>query len=282
MTVPAIVEVGKSLESMEERFAASLPPHLPAKKFVRTAINGIQRKPEILKCDRRSIYEACMRASQDGLILDGREAALVPYKGQAQYIPMVAGLLKKARQSGEISTISANVVYENDEFNYELGDFEQIIHRPALVNRGNPIAVYAICKLRDGGIHREVMSVEQIEAIRKRSRAASDGPWVTDWSEMARKTVLRRITKYLPASTDLASVIDDDDDDIKAAVTDVDPGTGEATRDKPATKPSRAKAAMQAAPRTIDVDPEPVQSDDGPEYDPETGEIIDGERDIPL
>lgn len=208
------VQVRHDLQRMATEFEAVLPPQIPTDRFVRTAITAVGMNPDLLRTDRRSLLGACMKAAQDGLLPDGREAALVIFKGKAQYMPMVAGLLKKARQSGQISSISAHVVYERDEFDYQLGDEERIHHKPVITGeRGKPIAVYAIARTTDGGAYREVMSVAQVEKVRSSSRASKpDSPWNTWWDEMARKTVIRRLAKYMPSSTDLDQVLQRDNE----------------------------------------------------------------------
>lgn len=207
------LQVRHDLQRMATEFEAVLPPQIPTDRFVRTAITAVGMQPDLLRTDRRSLLGACMKAAQDALLLDGREAALVIFKGKAQYMPMVAGILKKVRQSGQISTITAHVVYERDEFDYQLGDDERIFHKPNILqDRGKPVAVYCIARAIDGGAFREVMSTAQVEKIRLRAPGGQKGPWVTDWDEMARKTVVRRLSKYLPSSTDLDRVLGRDNE----------------------------------------------------------------------
>ncbi|MFY9341199.1 MAG: recombinase RecT [Planctomycetota bacterium] len=214
-----------TLTKLEAEFGMALPPQIPTQKFIRTTITALQMNADLLDADRRSVLAACMKAAQDGLLVDGREAALVVFslKGTktAQYMPMIGGLLKKLRNSGELASIAAHVAYENDEFRYELGDEERIIHRPKLNERGKPMAAYAIARTKDGAIYREVMSVEQIEQVRSVSRA-KDGPWFAWWDEMARKTVLRRLLKRLPSSADLDAVLahDNETNDLAPQVPD--------------------------------------------------------------
>lgn len=208
-----------TLTRMQPEFTAALPPQIPVEKFVRTVITVVQMNPLHLDADRRSLLGACMKAAQDGLLLDGREAALVPFNGKGgravQYMPMIAGILKKIRNSGELASISANVVYQRDQFDYELGDEERIKHKPHLGDdRGAPVAVYAIARTKDNAVYREVMSVGEVEKIRRASRAANAGPWVDHWGEMARKTVIKRLAKRLPSSTDLDQVIASDNEAI--------------------------------------------------------------------
>lgn len=284
MTTPQSKEVSvidtvyQALDHMQPKFKAALPTHIDPKKFTRVAITAIQHSPDLQDiakqspAARQSIYNACSRAAADGLMPDGREGAIVAfnkkvgdnkYEKHAQWMPMVEGLRKMVRNSGEITNLSVQVVHENDHFDYQLGDQEFIVHKPALKNRGKIIGAYSIATLKDGEKSREFMDIDQIEAIKARSKTAKFGPWVTDYSEMARKTVFRRHYKSLPKSTDLDSVIEHDDDfndlpsqhalqasagpdfTVVAAPSVTEPA-------KPARQ-SRAKAAMkQAEPAVID------------------------------
>ena len=115
------------------------------------------------------------------------------------------------RNSGEVSSAEAHVVYENDEFDYLLGDNPRIEHKPALSGRGEPVAAYAIIKLTNGEVLREIMSIEEIEWVRRVSKAPKGGPWDNWWGEMARKTVLRRCAKSAPTQSDLDELLKRDD-----------------------------------------------------------------------
>jgi len=243
-----------TLVKMQPEFAAALPPQIPVEKFIRTTLTAVQMNPELLGADRRSLLGACMKAAQDGLMLDGREAAPVIFRTKegpkVQYMPMVGGILKKIRNSGELASISAHVVYDKDLFKYSLGDNENIEHTPSLdSDRGKPIAAYAIAKTKDGAIYREVMSVGDIEKVRNASRASQSGPWVQWWDEMARKTVIRRIAKRLPSSADVDQMLENDNE------TYVQQSSRQTIDITPAPEPlSRLKASMGAV-------------------DPETGEV---------
>jgi len=217
---PANAPLSTVVRGMQSQFALALPEHVSPERFVRVVVTAIQSNPGLQNADRDSVLGAAIKCAQDGLLPDGREAALVVYGTKAQYLPMIAGVLAKVRRSGELLTIAAHVVYEKDAFAYTLGDDERIDHQPFLTGeRGKPIAAYAVAKTKDGGIYREVMSIAQIEQVRNVSRAKGAGPWVQWWDEMARKTVLRRLAKRLPMSTDLQQVFQRDDDhyDIRAA-----------------------------------------------------------------
>jgi recombination protein RecT len=201
-------EFGVQLIEMKQNLAQALPAGIAPDRFIRVTLTAIQLQPELLECERKSLLLACLRAANDGLMPDGREGAFVIFKGKngkvAQWMPMYQGLLKKVRNTGELLSISANVVYERDQFDYELGDSERIVHKPAIGERGRPLAVYAIAHLKGGGIVREVMSREQVYQVRAVSRASGqDSPWQKWEDEQWRKTALRRLYKRLPSSTEM-------------------------------------------------------------------------------
>ena len=190
ITISPVEAMRSTLVRMQPDFTAALPTQITAEKFVRTTMTAVQMNPALLQGDRRSLLGACMKAAQDGLMLDGREAALVVFGQKVQYMPMIGGILKKLRNSGDLLTISANVVFEKDIFDFTLGDEEKISHKPYLGRlKGDIIAVYAIAKTKDGGVYREVMTIDQIEKVRASSRASGAGPWTQWFDEMAKKTV---------------------------------------------------------------------------------------------
>lgn len=208
------------LQKMDGQLKAALPSHIPLERFMRVVQTACNSNPDLLGADRRSLFESAMKAAQDGLLPDGKEGALVIYKTKnrdgtwaekVQWMPMIGGLLKKIRNSGELKTINAHVVFENDHFHFVLGDEERIEHTPTLDEPGRPIAAYAIAQTKDGGIYRRVMSLAQIEKVRKASRAGERGPWASWWEAMAEKTVLRNLAKLLPMSSDLDDLIRRDD-----------------------------------------------------------------------
>lgn len=183
-----------------------------ADKFIRVVLNSVLANPRLMDVSRASLVAACMRAAQDGLMPDGREAVLNIYstkiKGKsgerdrwedkAQYLPMVGGLIKKLYSGGEITYVDATVVHKNDVFRYKRGDDPGIDHEPKGGSDADVIAAYAIVKLKNGEVKREVMWRADIERVRAASKSADSGPWATWWSEMAIKSVLKRIYKQLP------------------------------------------------------------------------------------
>ena len=197
-------EVRNNLMRMTGQFKMALPAHIPPERFIRYAMTAIQNNPDLYsdKSDRRTLYSALMKAAQDGLIPDGREAALVLFGKDIQYMPMVEGLMKRARNSGMIKNWSVQVVKENDEFAYELGDNEHFIHKPKLKDRGPTIGAYSIVTLKDGEKSREWMDIDQLNTVRAQSKMPNGPAWKNNADEMYRKTVCRRHIKRLPKSTD--------------------------------------------------------------------------------
>lgn len=248
---PRKADFTQELAAYEGQIAAALPSHIPLERFKRVIITAVNQNPELVGADRRSLFISCVRAAQDGLLPDSREAALVIFRDKkrgletVQYMPMVQGILKKVRNTGDLATISAHVVYRNDVFSYALGDDEHITHRPALQDRGVPIGAYAIARLKDGSVQREFMTIEEIEKARAVSRAGKSeyGPWTQWWSEMARKTVVRRLAKYLPSSSDLDRILANDEtmelDSADAQPRDVTP------------RPTRAEFSPAPQPQAI-------------------------------
>jgi len=198
----------------KKQFALSLPKHLSADRFLRVALTAFTRTPKLLQCTKESLTESLMDCSSLGLEPDGRRAHLIPYGNKCQLIVDYKGLVELARRSGEISDIHADVVCENDFFEYSFGTNGNLEHKPAIKEKGEVIAAYSYVKLKDGSSSYEVMNIEEIEAIRKRSKAAGNGPWKTDWNEMAKKTVFRRHSKWLPVSSELMKAAVDKDYDV--------------------------------------------------------------------
>lgn len=250
-----VAVIRQNLQLMEPEFKAALPPHISVEKFKRVALTAIQNTPALVNADRRSLFGAFVRLAQDGLLPDGREAAIVMFGNKAQAMPMIAGILKKIRQSGEVAKVSAQVVYERDKFIVKYGFDEDVEHVPPALNepRGEPIGAYATAVLKDGSQLLEVMSLEDIQAVRKVSRAASNGPWVSWWGEMARKTVMRRLSKRLPMSTDLEDEVFSRDPTMQP-----NPHHIERTIDAEPSEPPAPISRLDAIEHSItDAEPEP-------------------------
>lgn len=211
-----IDEFRDNINRMGDQFLAALPKHVDVEKFKRTIVTAVSLTPALLEADRRSLLASAMKAASDGLLPDGREAALVPFKGQVQYLPMVGGLLKRMRQSGDVRSITCEVIYENDRFERWIDEHgEHIRHEPNYrdADRGPMMAAYACVYTNDGGVYVEVMSKAEIEKARavSKTKDREDGPWRNWEAAMWRKTVLRKVAKTAPVATDVLELIARDD-----------------------------------------------------------------------
>lgn len=207
-------EVCQALTAAESTFKMSLPPQIPSAKFIRVAQTAIRQNAGLASLDRQSLYAAFHKCAADGLLPDGREAAIVPFGQTATYMPMIQGICKKARNSGEIKTINAQIVYKNDAYEHWIDESgEHFKHVPARGDRGEVLLVYAFCQTKDDGVFFEELSMDDIGAIEKVSRQKG-GPWSGPFrTEMMRKSAIRRLLKYrVPSSTDVDDIIRENDE----------------------------------------------------------------------
>ena len=185
-------------------FGAMLAPTITRAAFERSALSLAQRDPKFLRYDRRQVFMCLSEAAEDGLRPDGREGVIIEMGGKLRWFPMVYGLIKLAVQSGAVKSIQAHAVYSGEHFKVWLGMESRIEHeRDVALVSGDPVAVYAVMRLPDGDTRFEVMSWGDVQAIRKRSRAGSSGPWVSDPVAMGLKTVVKRALKYMPMSMEV-------------------------------------------------------------------------------
>ncbi|UQD52332.1 recombination protein RecT [Bacillus methanolicus] len=199
------------LKKMGPEIEKALPSHMNPDRMARIALTTIRTNPKLLEASVPSLLGAVMQAAQLGLEpgLIGH-CYLVPFKngktGQTdvQFIIGYKGMIDLARRSGQIENIYAHAVYSKDEFDYELGLEPKLKHKPFMEgDRGEFVGAYAVAHFKDGGYQFEFMPKSEIEKRRKRSRASNNGPWVTDFEEMAKKTVIRHMWKYLPISVEI-------------------------------------------------------------------------------
>lgn len=209
----AIIPILQKTDTLQQ-LAMALPRHLSAERFARVAITEVRRNPELANCDPASFMSALVQSAQLGLEIGSGLGLsyMIPFRNsrtgtkEVQLIIGYRGLLALVRRSGEIKSIRANVVYNGDYFKYKLGTEEVIDHEPCgETSPAHIIKVYAVADLKDGGRQIEVMSRQQIDQIRDRGR--KNPVWNSDYAEMARKTVLRRICKFLPTSAELADAM---------------------------------------------------------------------------
>lgn len=197
------------IEVMSPAIKAALPSVMTPERFSRITLSALSSNPKLKECTPQSFLGAMMTAAQLGLEPNTPlgQAYLIPFKNhgrmECSFQMGYKGLIDLAYRSGEVSIIQAHTVYENDEFTYELGLDPQLKHIPAKRNRGEPIAFYAMFKTKSGGYGFQVMSLEDVKAhAQKFSKSFGSGPWQTNFEEMAKKTVLKKVLKYAPLKSD--------------------------------------------------------------------------------
>jgi recombination protein RecT len=201
-----------------QEIARALPAHMSADRMARVTLTAMTRTPKLSECEPASFFQCLMTLSQWGLEPDGRHAHLIPFENrkrgvvECQLIIDYKGFVQLAMRTGNIASIHCDAVCENDEFDYDCG--EVLRHKIDFRKpRGEAYAFVCIIKMKDGGKKCEVMTRDEVEAIRKRSRSANNGPWVTDFTEMAKKTVFRRASKWIELSSEIRDAFEHDDKD---------------------------------------------------------------------
>lgn len=198
--------------------ASVLPKGTTIEQFIRCSAVAIASSKDINEADQDSLIMALTKCATDGLMPDNKEAAILTFntkvKGQngakdqwvkkAQYLPMIDGVLKRARMSGQIATMSSKAVYENDQFDYWMDENgEHINYRPTFGDRGLFKLAFAFAKLKTGELIVEVMNKQDIDTVKSASKTSSYGPWVDWYDRMACKSVFHRLARRLPNASEM-------------------------------------------------------------------------------
>ncbi|MGC9541580.1 recombination protein RecT [Streptomyces sp. UG1] len=208
------------VQSMRGEIARALPAHVAnPERIARIALTELRRVEHLAECTQESFGGALMTCAQLGLEPGGAlgEAYLLPFWNkrvrayEVQLVIGYQGMIRLFWQHPAAAGLAAHTVYENDEFEFEYGLDPVLRHKPARSDRGRPTDYYAVAKMANGGSAFVVMSVEDVEAIRQRSKSRDSGPWSTDYDAMARKTVIRQLFKLLPKSPELARAVAHDE-----------------------------------------------------------------------
>lgn len=223
------------IQSMEGEIAKALPSVITPERFTRMALTAISSNAQLAASTPKSFLGAMMNAAQLGLEPNTPlgQAYLIPFKNnkagtiETQFQIGYKGLIDLAHRSGEFKTIYAKEVFENDDFSYEFGLEPKLTHKPAITgDRGKVTHYYAVFTLVNGGFGFDIMSVADVKKhAQTYSQAYNRGPWQTNFNEMAKKTVLKKVLKYAPIKTDFARQVGQDSTiktDIKADMTEVE------------------------------------------------------------
>jgi len=208
-TTSIVVPAYPTLAKMENLLENILPSEMCAKRLIRLFYVELARNPNLNKCTIESVCGAIMSCAQHGLEpgIAGM-VYLIPRGNKMSLMIGYRGMLELSYRSGHISTIESYCVYKNDNFQLTMGTNSGVIHSRDLdVIPGPMIGVYAVITMKDGTKQFNCMSKNEVEAVRKRSASANSGPWITDYEEMAKKTVIRRMLKICPTSVSVNSAI---------------------------------------------------------------------------
>ncbi len=215
------MSIAEIIKAIEPEIKRALPAVITPERFTRMALNAISNTPALNKCTPMSFIAALMNAAQLGLEPNTPlgQAYLIPYnnkkKGvtECQFQIGYKGMIDLVYRNENVQTIQAQVVYENDAFEYELGINSKLRHIPAMNDRGEMIYVYALFKLQNGGYGFEVMNRESVIAHAERYSKSFDSysPWKTDFEAMAKKTVIKKLLKFAPLKADFQRAIATDE-----------------------------------------------------------------------
>lgn len=193
-------------ERMTPEFQKALPKHMRVDRLIRIAINACQKTPKLLDCTPESLCGAVLQAGQLGLEPDGLlgQAYLIPYKTTATLQIGYKGLLQLARNTGEIASVQARVVHEKDQFSYQYGTDPRIDHTPyqGEGDAGSITHFYSVLSYKDGSFQFEVLTKAEVDSVMSKAQARDNGPWVTHYDEMGKKTALKRNLKLAPMQTE--------------------------------------------------------------------------------
>ncbi|MCU1592454.1 MAG: hypothetical protein JWP11_3710 [Frankiales bacterium] len=243
------------IDQQKGELARALPKHLDPDRLARIAFTTIRTGKDLDKCSAESLLGALMTCAQLGLEPGPLgHAYFVKYGSDATFILGYKGMIELALRSGKIVSLVAREVYEHDQFDVEYGLADALKHKPLILgDRGRVVAYYAIAKLQGGGHVFVVLSRDDVEKTRKRSRSGSSGPWQSDFDAMAKKTCIRRLFTYLPTSVEMAQALAQDEQVRKEFTAD----------------------ALDSAPPFIDG--QVVDTEDAGPVDQSTGVLVEGD-----
>jgi recombination protein RecT len=211
------------LESRKQHLTDVADGMIKAEQMVKVTLFAARKNSKLLECHFDSVFLALMKLAEAGLEPDGVEAALVPYGSECQAIEMYRGVCKLLYSSGMVKDVYADVFFSNEIdrgcYRFRKGSKSYVHHEPLLKDRGEVMGAYAVIHTITGGTLIDEMNVEDIERIRKFSKAKrDDSPWVVHWNEMAKKTVLKRCSKTGPQSKQLRALARLEGEEIEAEV----------------------------------------------------------------
>lgn len=308
-------EIFAELEAVSKKHKKFATPGFSLDQAYRVYYSAISRNPELLQCTNQSLIKCLLDAASLGLFIGDTlgQCYAVPFKNnrlkpplnyEAQFIMGYQGMIELVRRSGEVESMTAELIYENDEYSVQMGTTPKIHHIPFGMSpehrkdrermkrgRGEPILGYCITRFRDGGHHMTVMSIEEIDAFEKRSRAGGKGPWKTDRNAMRLKTLVRREYKFCPKSPAMmkATELEDRLEMDNAGPLAVEAEVVEEARQTKSERMAADLAEDHASPQDSEASPtdsQPEDESEGPaserEDEPEAASAQPDDGELPL
>ena len=212
------------IQAGAKQFATALPKHVNSERFVRIAITTIRQNPKLAKCSQESLLGALMVSAQLGLEPGTLgQCYLIPFENkkagtvECQFQIGYKGLIELLRRSGQLSDIYSYTVYENDDFNIEYGLSRTLVHKPNFTDRGEIKGFYAVAILKDGAKAFEYMTKDEVVKHEEKYRKGSykNDVWNKNFEEMAQKTVVKKLLKWLPVSVEFLEMAAKDEKSFK-------------------------------------------------------------------
>lgn len=257
---PAPATLSDQIRNMQDQFQLAMPRGAEASQLVRDALTCVRQTPQLADCEPATVFGALMTCAQLGLrpgVLG--HAWLLPFRNkgalQAQLVVGYQGMVELAHRSGQIKSLIARTVYANDTFDVDYGLEDKLVHKPSMRgDKGKAIAYYAVAKFNTGGHAFYVMSHDEMLAYKAKNTKAKFGPWVDHFEQMAHKTCVRQLAKWMPKSTEMAVAVDADEkvriDTSPDAITSgafVDARQIEAPQDDEGERPADVSDAIEMA-----------------------------------
>lgn len=214
------MSIADIVKALGPELKKALPSVLTPERFTRIALSALNNTPQLKQCTPMSFISALLNAAQLGLEPNSPlgQAYLIPYKNkgqlEVQFQIGYKGLIDLAYRNGQMQTIQAQVVYENDFFEYEYGLNPVLVHRPAFSDRGEAVYFYGLFKTVNGGFGFSVMSkadMDNFASTYSKALGTSYSPWKTSYEEMAKKSVIKQALKYAPIKTDFQRALSTDE-----------------------------------------------------------------------
>ena len=212
------------IQLSKKQFNNALPQHINTDRFVRIAITTIRLNPKLAKCNPESLIGAFMVSAQLGLEPGTLgQCYLIPFENkkagtvECQFQIGYKGLIELLRRSGQLSDIYSYTVYENDDFNIEYGLSRTLVHKPNFTDRGEIKGFYAVAILKDGAKAFEYMTKDEVTHHEEKYRKGSykNDVWNKNFEEMAQKTVVKKLLKWLPVSVEFLEMASKDEKSFK-------------------------------------------------------------------